>query len=92
MMSTDSGLRFDQHMACSQLMVISQWKRFIFTTRDQYVASQLQDRIATCITRTLNLTISVGTIHRDTCHPIRIAIQFARIAIPAILQLSCVFI
>ena len=31
-------------------------------------------------------------MHRDTCHAIRIAIQFARIAIPAILQHSCIFV
>ena len=32
-----------------------------------------------------------ASMYRDTCHAICIAIQFATIAIPAILQHSCVF-
>ena len=32
-----------------------------------------------------------ASMNRDTCHAICIAIQFATIAIPAILQHSCIF-
>ena len=32
-----------------------------------------------------------ASMYRDTCHPICIAIQFATIAIPVILQHYCVF-
>ena len=67
----------------------------VFMTIDESNTAKESSRIVTIIKNVHRVLVSArfidASMYRDTCHAIRITIQFARIAIPAILQRSCVF-